>query len=571
MSSPRTKQFFEPLGKLHPYLFLFFLIFLGVPLFSMIQGGFYFQQKWTLDFLIIALSNPFYQKCFINSLSIAVLTTGITLLITFPFAWIFEKFDFFGKKVLFVLLLVPLFYPPFVSAGALKQFFAPYGTLNLTLSQFFPFVAQNPIDWLGSQSWSGVILVSILHAIPLMLLALRSTLSKIDPTLLQASQNLGASSWVHFSRVIFPLAFPGVFAGCTLVFIGAFTDLGAPLMFEFQATLPTQIYNLVSQPNQPMGYLLVTATLSLIILLFWIAQKKIHFLKTDFSNPKLSFHAPPQPLSQKSFWSLFVFLFPLILLLSLPLLMTLFFSFSQTWFMSPLPTEWSVTPWKEAFTDPLIQSSFLNSLLYSSGACVMNIILGLLIATSLARGTFRGKNILQTLVLLPMALPGIVLAFAYYVTWSDAPHPALASFWKQWIDPRESPHFLMILSYGIHRITFMVYLLMAGYASLSITLEHAAQNLGASRMKTFFKITIPLLGASLKAGILLVFVFSMLEVSSGMILAQESPFYPLSKAIYSVLNRIPADSFSIASALGILTITGAALILWIANSQKSRS
>ncbi len=565
------KSSFRSLWGFPILAFAFFTLFLVLPLLTLLKGGFYHQKQWTVEFFLIVLQSPFYQQCFLNSLLIGLLTTFITLLISFPLAWIFQHYTFFCKKLFYPLLLIPLIYPPFMTASAIKQLLAPYGTLNLLLAQSEWISLEKPIDFLGNAGWGGLLLISVLHSIPIMMLSLRSTLSKIDPSLLQASLNLGASRWTHLRRILLPLAFPGIFAGSILVFIAAFTDLGAPLMFEIQSTLPTQIFNHVTQPDQPIGYLLVTVTLLIIISLFSLAQYLLSGTEIDYATIKATTVQSIQKLSLFNTFTLLSLLFILSLFILLPLIGIVLLSFSKLWFMTPFPGEWSTLPWQEAFQDPLIYSSFKNSLTYSIGACGINLIMGLLIAYSLARLHFVGKNLLQILLLIPMALPGIVIAFAYWVAWSDAPYPFLESFWKKWIDPREAPLFILIMSYSMHRITFVVQLLNAGYAQISRTLEQAAQNLGASAWNTFLKITFPLLSKSLSGGLLLVFAFSMLEVSSGMILAQESRFFPISKALYSTLGRITPEASSLSAAVSLLACVGVGLILWIANRRINRS
>ena len=569
LSAPHSR--FRSFSWIPVLIFTFFLLFLILPLLSLLKGGFYYQNQWTLEFLILLMQSPFYQQCLLNSLLIGIFTTIVTLFIAFPLAWLFQHYTFIGKKLIYSLLLIPLLYPPFMTAAALKQILGPYGSLNLFLVQWQWRTPENPIDFLGSAGWGGVLLISVLHAIPIMLLSLRSTLAKIDPSLLQASLNLGASRMTHLRKILLPLAFPGIFAGSTLVFIGAFTDLGAPLMFEMQATIPTQIFNHVTQTDQPQGYLLVIVTLLLMMLLFSLARSLFSGSQTDFATIKVSPLESIKKLSPVYEITLFPLLLILCSLILLPILGMITSSFSTNWFMTSLPLHWTTQSWQEAFQDPLIHSSFKNSLTYSLGACAVNLFIGTLIAYALARLTFIGKNLLQILVLLPMILPGIVLSFAYLVSWSDAPYPFLQEFWKQWIDPREAPLFLLILSYSMHRITFVVQLLNAGYAQISRTLEQAAQNLGASAWTTFLKITLPLLAKSLSGGLLLVFAFSMLEVSSGMILAQESRFFPISKALYSILGRITPEASAIASAVSLLGVSGVALILWIANRRINRS
>lgn len=551
--------------------FSFFGFFLILPLLVIFKGGFYDQGKWSSNFLFLLLESPFYQKCFLNSLLIGSITTLFTLALAFPLAWLFQHYHFFGKKFFYPLLLTPLLYPPFITASAIKQLLAPYGSLNLLLVQGGWLSLENPIDFLGNAGWFGVLLISTLHALPIMLLSLRSTIAKIDPSLLQASLNLGAPQFTHWRRILLPLAFPGIFAGSTLTFIGAFTDLGAPLMFEMQSTIPTQIFNYVTQPDHPVGYLLVLLTLAIILILFSITQRFLPGTQTDFASIKGTPMGTIKKISKINALPLLLFFLLLSTLILLPLIGILITSFSKAWFMTPLPQEWSSLAWKEAIQDPLVRSSFKNSLSYSLGACILNLGMGLLIAYSLVRLTFTGKKLLQLLVLIPMALPGLVLAFSYWVCFSEAPHPSLKIFWRQWIDPREAPLILLILSYSMHRIPFVVQLLVAGYAQVSVTLEQAAQNLGATTLETFRRITLPLLSKSLSGGLLLVFAFSMLEVSSGMILAQESRFYPISKALYSILGRIPPDAPATAAALALLSLSGVSLILWIANRRINRS
>jgi iron(III) transport system permease protein len=145
--------------------------------------------------------------------------------------------------------------------------------------------------------------------------------------------------------------------------------------------------------------------------------------------------------------------------------------------------------------------------------------------------------------MLPLALPGLVMAFGYVAAFSATP-----------LDPRITPVPLLVAAYAVRRLPYMMRAAYAGFQQTNIALEEAAMNLGASPLKTIYQITFPLLFANLVAGAVLCFSFSMLEVSDSLILALKEQHYPITKAIWTLLKRI-ADGPNIASAMGMLGLT----------------
>ena len=164
---------------------------------------------------------------------------------------------------------------------------------------------------------------------------------------------------------------------------------------------------------------------------------------------------------------------------------------------------------------------------------------------------------LDTLTMLPLAVPGIVVAFGY-----------VAGFSGTSLDPRVNPIPLLIFGYAIRRLPYMVRSAYAGFQQTSVTLEEAAQNVGASPAKTLRRITLPLVFANLVAGGILCFSFAMLEVSDSLILAMEERYYPITKAIYSLLAR--PDGPYIASALGVLGMVLLMASLFLAGKFLGR-
>ncbi len=158
--------------------------------------------------------------------------------------------------------------------------------------------------------------------------------------------------------------------------------------------------------------------------------------------------------------------------------------------------------------------------------------------------------------MLPLALPGLVLAFGLLMSYN------LHGWWA-WINPRVNPTFLLVVSYALRRLPYIVRAAYAGYQQTSVTLEEASYNLGAGRWRTFTRITLPLIAPSLIAGTILTFCFAMLEVSDSLILAMEARFAPITRGIYEVMGRPSPDSAGLACALGVLAMVllGSGLLL----------
>lgn len=564
-----------------PPLILFFLLFLGYPLLSLLSGAFLTEKivngqvthSFGFDYFILIFQNPFYRECFGNSFIIAVITTFLTIALSLPLAMLFLRYEFPGKKILNVLLLTILVLPPFVGAIGLKQFLSRFGSLNLLLSQIGLVDMSHPVDWLGSGGFVGIIILQVLHLYPIMMLSTQAALANIDPSLRDAARNLGANGLRTFRTVTLPLAMPGIFAGSSLVFVAAFTDLGVPLMFDFQTTVPTQIFNLVTQLDNPVGDALVVLTLAVVSLLFVIGKKwgEGDYAMMGRSSTLTETHV----IRGARGWLAGAGVAALIFISLLPHIGVVIQSFASHWFMSVLPNSWSTEFYGEVFQLDIAATSIRNSLVYATSSAVLDVFLGLIIAWLLVREKFIGRTALDVAAMLPLALPGLVLAFAYYVTFS---RPLLDEgaaswlgaglvkevngWWLACFDPRRNPTLILVIAYAVHRIPFMVRAAYAGLQQTSVTLEEASANLGAGPLRTILKITLPLIGANLIAGALLTFIFAMLDVSNGMILAQESKFFPLTKAIYYVMGRITPTAPAVACAMGVLAmvVLGAGLL-----------
>jgi len=561
-------------------LAVFFLLFLVYPVLYVLKGSVMWQGKWTSSFFTLSLDNPVLRGAIVNSLLLGLTVTIVTTLVSLPLAMVTVRRDFPGKRWLTALILLPMILPPFVGAIGMKQMFARMGSINLLLGKIFWGVTwllselglmsgpwEMPmVEWLGASGFWGVVVLETLHLYPIMYLNVAASLASVDHSCEEAGYNLGASRWNVFRRITFPLMLPGYFAGASIVFIWAFTDLGTPLILRFRQVVPIQIFEMVSDVNRnPMGFALVVMVLTVTVLAFVAARAfvrgRLHSVATKGGTAAVARRATP--------WgSFFILLFILTLtfVAVIPHIAVVLSSVTTPggWQGTVLPTELTVEHYRTLLTPPVPGTTpaaivgLRNSLIYSSLATAGAVILGVLIAYLLTRERFAGKTVLDTTVMVPLALPGIILAFGY-----------LACFHRGVLNPMTNPAPLLVISYIVRRMPYMVRAAVAGFQHVSRELEEASINLGARPFATLRRITIPLVLANLIAGAILTFVFSMFEVSQSLVLAQKPTFYPISRVLYRLFGRL-ADGPYLASAMGVIGMVVLAAGLFVAGKFLGR-
>lgn len=555
--------------RLAHFIFWTTLAILGVallaPLWMVVRGGFFVGGEFTLKYLTGVFENPIYAEGLLNSLMIAVGTTLLVTLISVPLAWLSNRFDFPGKKWISGLVLVPMILPPFVGAIGFQQILGQYGALNALLG-------LGSIDWLGRGRYFGVILLQALSLYPILYLNVAAALANIDPAMEESAANLGCPPFKRFFRITLPLTMPGLFAGGTIVFIWSFTELGTPLIMNYMRCAPVQVFDALKEiGSNPFPYALVSVMLSVSILLY--AVSKLLFGRKAFAMQSKAV-TPASTTTVRGVKAGLVLL-PFIAVIGVALLPhagVLLTSFSEpgSWYQSILPAKYTTANYVEALGHSMTVSSIRNSLLYSSLAVLLNIVIGIAIAFVVVRSEIRGRGILDALAMLPLAVPGLVMAFGYLAIssqFSNEDWVKESPFWQAVFDVRVNPTLFLVIAYAVRRLPYMVRSAAAGLQQTSVTFEESAANLGAGPFTTLRRITLPLIVANLIAGALLAFAFSMLEVSDSLMLAQRMDFYPITKTIYELFQLIGTGKYLAAAmgvwAMGFLTVTivGASLIL----------
>lgn len=538
-----------------------FAVTLLLPLGLIISGGFVEQGRFTLKYLAGVFQNPIYVEGLWNSLKIALGTTTLVALIAVPLAWLGNRYEFPGKKLCSGLILVPMILPPFVGAIGFQQMFGQYGAVNALFH-------LGPVDWLGKSRYFGVVALQALGLYPILYLNVAAALANIDPAMEEAAENLGCRGWRKFWKITLPLMMPGCFAGGTLVFIWSFTELGTPLIMNYTRCTPVQVFDALKEiGSNPFPYALVFVMLVTSCLLYF-AGKVMFGGRAYAMQSKAATVGSPQ---SARWWVLLPFV-TVIGLALLPHLGVVLTSVCEpgAWYRSVMPQAWTGQNYVEALGHSMTVSSIRNSLVYSGLAVGFNVVLGVTIAYVVVRSDLRVRGVLDGLAMLPLAVPGLVLAFGYLAISSrliNLEWVRDSRLWTAVFDVRTNPTLFLVIAYAVRRLPYMVRAAVAGLQQTSVALEEAAANLGATPLRTAWRVTLPLIAANLMAGVMLAFSFSMLEVSDSLMLAQRADFFPITKTIYELFQLIGTGKY-VAAALGVWamvflagTILGCSLIL----------
>lgn len=479
---------------------------------------------------------PLFREALWNSLWSGLLVVFFGSLMAVPLAYFSARYEFRGKILLQTLATLPLVIPPFVGAVALQLILGRSGMVNLLLMRWF--------DWSipFMEGLTGVVLVQTLHYFPFIMLNTAVSLSNIDPSMEEMAQNMGCHGLRLFRRITLPLMLPGFMAGSLLTFIRAIDDLGTPLMLNYKNLLAPQAYLRITTVgiDDVDGYVICVVLVILSLVSLLAARKYLSLAEYATVSRGASTTRPIHGAKR----TLVLLFSGLILGLSLLPHMGIFLlSFSKVWSFSILPTTYTLDNYTEIF---FRAPHFVkNTLLYTLLAAFFDVLLGAAIAFLLLRSRLWGRNLLDAIATLPLAIPGVVLAVGYLRVFHGWDFPGAGA-------PLTSTWFILVIAYTMRRLPYTVRACYAALQQVHVSLEESAQNLGASRLTTFYKITLPLIAGGLVAGGLIAFITSCVELSATIMLVPRIELGPISYGIYIYMQS--ALGRGAGAALGVVAI-----------------
>lgn len=535
----------------------FLAVFLLAPVGMVIYTAFVNETgAFTLGHFGNFFEQTLLRESFVNSLSVAAWSVVFASIIAIPLAYLTVRFEFRGALLIQTLGVLPLIMPPFVGAVALQLIFGRSGSVNLLLNDYFGF--SIPI----MDGLVGVVFVESIHYFPFILLNLVAAMRNIDGAMEESAMNLGAKGWRLFWRIIFPLSLPGFLAGAALVFVKVFDDLGTPLVMGVTNMLAPQAYLRITSVGieDPLGYVISVIMITLSILSLWMAARIMK--GKDYSTLQKGGNSL-QRRKLRGWESVMAYAWVIaILLITLaPHIGILLMSFSQVWSYSVLPDSYTLAHYGTVLTDS--QGMIVNTLNYCLMAAGLDVLLGTVIAYLIYRTQLPARQWLDYLASIALAIPGLVLAIGYLRLFHGVNVPFTDT-------PMVATWFLIMIAYAVRRLPYALRSCMAALQQVHISLEEAANSLGAGKINAARRIMVPLMMGGILAGFVTSFITAAVELSATILLTSAQSQAPMSYGIYLYMQSIAGRGPG--AALGVIAVVVVALGTYLSHRviEKSR-
>ena len=536
-------------------IWAFFAVFLIYPLIRLFYDAFTTEQgTLTLMNFYQFFTDSYYLKALMNSLLLGVGTVITTSILGLTIAFLLLRYEFPGRNLFSYLTIIPMIMPPLVGVMGFVFIMGRAGTVNVILMDYLGF--SKPINFMyGIQ---GVLLVETLHLFPLMTLSIVDALGKISPSLDEAAESVGSRGLRKFWDITFPLTTPGYVSGALLVFIWTFADFATPLVVGIDNLLASQAYlNIVQFVDRrlfKMG-IVISAIMVILAIIFLIIAKQYVAIK-DYSS--LSYSKIER--KKMSLWGragVIVFLIVVLIFAFIPYIGIGLDSFGRGWALTPIPVKYTLQYFERVSIET--PKFIINSLLYSGISVFICIIVGVPVAWVMARTKVPGRDLLDSLTTLILALPGTGIGIAYLRAFRD-PLPfmntALLGIW-----------IVIPIVLGVRRLPYTVRGTFASLLIVHKSFEEAAESVGATKMKTFKDVTLPLIWKGVLVGSLYSFILALQEASATLLLVV--PGHEMMTV--GIFNFYIGGSVNEAAALGlILIILGAVCLFAISKIAGTR-
>ncbi len=537
-------------------VFGFLLLFLVVPVGTVFYSAFVNADgSFTMGHFGAFFNQPLMQEAFFNSLYVAGWSALLASLIAVPLAYFTVRFDFRGALIIQTLGVLPLIMPPFVGAVAMQLIFGRSGSVNLLLNDWFGFTIP------FMEGLNGVIFVEALHYFPFILMNLVVALRNIDGAMEEAAFNLGSRGFRLFRRVIFPLALPGYVAGASLVFVKVFDDLGTPLVLGTTNMLAPQAYLRITQVGleDPLGYVISVIMIAFSILALWLSARVLK--GRDYSTLQKGGNSiQKRKLGPMESVLAYGWIILVLLLVLSPHMGVLLLSLASVWSFAPLPDGYTLAHYSAVFSES--QGMIANTLLYCGLAAGVDVILGTAIAYLMLRTRLPARQWLDLMASAALAIPGIVLAIGFLRTFRGIELPGTGTLLtSSWI--------IIMIAYSVRRLPYALRSCVASLQQINVSLEEAAQSLGATRMSTIRRVVVPLMAGGMLAGFVTSFVTAAVELSATIMLVTKDSQAPMSYGIYLYMQS--AAGRGPGAALGVLAVAAVAIGTYVSHLLVERA
>ena len=544
------KKKFELWTVLSIVLFVLFLLILVYPMFGILKqsvldkdGGLTFAN-FTKFF-----SKHMYTKTIVNSFKVTIVVTLCSLIIGIPLSYFYSFYKLRGSKVIFVVSILCCMSAPFIGAYSWIMLCGRNGIVTNFLKIF-------GIKLGSIYGFKGIALVQTLKFFPLVFIYMNGAFRNIDSTLMEASANMGCTGVKRFFKIVMNLSMPTALAASLMVFMQAFADFGTPMLIgEGFRTFPVEIYSqYLGENGRDYGFAAAISVIAILVTAVVFGIQKFATSRFNFSMNALH---PIEKKEAKGIGGVLMHLYAYLLIFIgfAPNLYVCYLSFRDS----------SGAVFKDGYSfnnyvlagKKLLGRSIKNTLTLGVGSLAIIIVVAVIVAYLVVRRPRPLNHAIDTMAMLPYIMPGAVVGIALIMAFGSKPLALTGTMT------------IMIINLVIRRMPYTIRSATACLMQISPSIEEAAISLGASKLKTFIKITVPMMSSGIISGAILSWVAIITELSGSIILYNNKTI-TLTMSTYVAINR---GNYGLACAFAaILTVvTVISLLVYIKVSKSEEN
>jgi iron(III) transport system permease protein len=472
------------------------------------------------------LASWYVRRAVWNSLMVGILTASASVVLGFAYAYTLVRTAVPFKRLFHILAILPIVSPPFVSSIAIILLFGRGGVITSGLLRLHDF---------NIYGFKGLMLAQVMTFAPVAYLVLRGILEGIDPTLEDAALNLGAPRRTVFSRVMLPLAVPGITSAFLVVFIESLADFGNPLLLAGSAfpVLSVQAYLQITgmfnlQAGAALSVLLLIPSVAAFLIYRAIIGRRRYVTVTG--KPGRSSLKATSPLAT---WLLFAATAGLAGMVVLFYSVIVVGALARTWGVDNRPSlealHYVLSGGLETIKDTLIIAVTSTPI---SG------LLGMIIAFLVVRKRFPGRGALELTSLLNFALPGTVVGIGYILAFNQRPLLLTGTMT------------VLVACFVFRYVPVGIQSGIAVLRQIDPSIEEAAQNLGASSALTFRRVTLPLIRPAFFSALVFAFVRAMTAISAAVFLVSAN----WNLMTVQILSEVGSGRYNAAAAYSLVLL-----------------
>ena len=522
-------------------------LFLIYPLVRLLVESVTKDGEFTMQYFVKFFSNGYYGETLAHSFALSISATVVSLILGVPLAYFYNVYEIKGKNLIQIIIILCCMSAPFIGAYAWVQLRGNNGIITRFIASIIGF---RPPSIYG---FRGIVLVLALQLYPLVFMLVSGALKNVDSSLLEAAQNMGVGGVRRFFKMIIPLCMPTILAAALLVFMRAFADYGTPLLIgRGYQTFPVIIYNeYFGETGTDHNFAAAVSVIAILIT-------AIIFLFQKWASNRFAFNMnalhPIQRKPAKGLKNVLIhaYTYIIVFLAFMPQMYVMYCSFRKT-SGKIFVDGFDMGSYQKVARDlPLeIKNTFLIGLL----ALAAVVLLAILIAYLVVRRKSKLNDTIDTASMIPYIIPGSVVGIALVVAFNKQPMVLTGTM------------IIMVIALCIRRIPYTIRSSVAVLQQIPITVEEAAISLGCSKMKAFFKATVPMMRNGILSGAILSWVTIITELSTGVILYNRKTI-TLTLAIYAQVTRgSDGPAAALATILNVLTITSMLIFMRVSKNK----